>query len=206
MRAGWVPFGTKAEDLAGSVAKRGLRDVDDRLAKEIKRSVGIDVRAAFAVGGKIQHTMEASTKANVALIRSMPEQYFEKLETLISSGWADGMRWESMAKEIDNLSDETETRAKVIARDQTAKINSELNRTRQQSVGIEKYEWSTSQDERVRDSHAELDGKTFRWDDPPTVDGEQVNPGMAILCRCVAIPVVNLDQIEESAEALEEAA
>jgi SPP1 gp7 family putative phage head morphogenesis protein len=204
---GFTGFEHQSERLARAAAIRNMKEVDERLIREIKRSVSVDVRAAFDVGGPIAHKMDAAVKWNASLIQSIPEQYFGKLGDLVSSGWADGKRWESLVADIQNLGDVTEERAKVIARDQTAKMNSAFNQTRQQSVGIEKYEWSTSQDERVRETHAELDGKTFRWDEPGplagTIDGAPCHAGEDILCRCTALPVFDLDEMEAEVAALE---
>jgi len=47
------------------------------------------------------------------------------------------------------------------------------------------YIWRTAGDGKVRSSHAERDGKTFSWDNPP--DGG--HPGVARNCRCEAEPV-----------------
>ena len=61
---------------------------------------------------------------------------------------------------------------------------------------MEEYVWSTSQDSRVRDSHRRLNRKKFRWDDPPVVDpktGRRCHPGEDYGCRCVALPVFNLN-------------
>lgn len=45
---------------------------------------------------------------------------------------------------------------------------------------------------RTRPDHRKLNGKTFRWDDPPVVNGrtgERGHPGMDKHCRCWAEPV-----------------
>ncbi|MFQ5443539.1 MAG: phage minor head protein [Nitrospinales bacterium] len=47
------------------------------------------------------------------------------------------------------------------------------------------YIWRTRRDSNVRSSHAEREGKIFRWDDPP--DGG--HPGEDYGCRCWAAPV-----------------
>jgi len=118
----------------------------------------------------------------------------------VTGGWVEGMRWESLVEQIQHDGDVTENRAKLIARDQTAKINSAFNQERQQQVGIEKYEWQTSGDERVRESHAEVDGKIFEWGEAGpvagSVNGEPCHPGEDIQCRCVAVPVVNMEALE----------
>ena len=66
-------------------------------------------------------------------------------------------------------------------------------------MGIKQYIWSTSGDERVRDSHAENDGKIFSYDDPPPTG----HPGDEINCRCVAIPYFG-DKVEQKAEEVEQ--
>jgi SPP1 gp7 family putative phage head morphogenesis protein len=67
-----------------------------------------------------------------------------------------------------------------------AKLNGRITQHRQESLGVERYEWSSSGDERVRKAHRKLDGQVRRWDDPHPTEG---HPGSAIACRCVAIAV-----------------
>lgn len=84
------------------------------------------------------------------------------------------------------------TRSKLerAATDDVLTLNAQIASARQQAAGIEEFVWTTADDERVRDSHKALDGHTFRWDDPPVVDGEEAVPGEAPNCRCVAFPVL----------------
>ena len=45
---------------------------------------------------------------------------------------------------------------------------------------------------RTRSGHLALNGKTFRWDDPPVINartGERGHPGHDRNCRCYAEPV-----------------
>lgn len=188
-------IGDVAQRLANLAARKNLGEVDDRLAAEIKRSVGVDLRATIKADERIGPAVHQAIEANVELIKSIPAQYFDHLHKEIDRAWQDGIRWESLAERIAHVGDVTESRIKLIARDQTAKLNSDFNRIRQQSVGIARYIWSTSRDERVRRSHAFLNGKTFRWDQPPEVDGEPAHPGKPINCRCVPLPVFDLDEI-----------
>ena len=94
-----------------------------------------------------------------------------------------------MIKQIQKIGRNTTKRAKLIARDQSSKLNSALNQQRQQNFGVEEYVWRTSGDERVRDNHRSKNGKTFRWDDPPKDTG---HPGQDVQCRCVAQPIINM--------------
>ena len=190
--------GAVAADIAFEAVTRSLDSVDDRLAISIESSIGVNVRKLLTAHGDIGQTMKDAVDANVELITSIPEQYFDRLAETISESWTEGDRHEDLAVDVAHIGDVTESRAELIARDQTSKMNAAFNKVRQTSVGIEKYTWQTAEDERVRESHAELDGQTFPWDEPPTVDGEAVNPGEAINCRCVAAPVLDLDDEAEA--------
>lgn len=195
---------TWAKRMAGIAAEANRDSVDARLAGAIKDAIGVDVSKVLQSSGPLLKSMREATTANVALIKSIPEQYFDRVNETVTNGWTSGMRWESLVDQIQQDGDVTENRAKLIARDQTAKMNSAFNQERQQQVGIEKYEWSTSQDERVRESHAEMDGKIIRWDDPPIVDGEPVHAGFAVNCRCVSLPIVDVEALELAATAGEQ--
>jgi SPP1 gp7 family putative phage head morphogenesis protein len=100
------------------------------------------------------------------------------------------MRYEGLADEIKAIGDVTDSRAKLIARDQTSKMNGAMTMLRQTSLGISRYIWQTAGDERVREEHADLDGQAFAWDAPPS----EGNPGEPVNCRCVAIPVIDMDE------------
>jgi SPP1 gp7 family putative phage head morphogenesis protein len=105
------------------------------------------------------------------------------------------VRWESLVEAIKESGDVADSRAKLIARDQTSKINGAFTSVRQQSLGITKFVWQTAQDERVREEHADLDGEEYLWSEPP----KEGMPGEAVNCRCIALPVFELDDEEEAA-------
>lgn len=91
------------------------------------------------------------------------------------------------------MGDVTQSRAELIARDQVLKLNAEVTQKRHEAAGIVEFVWSTSRDERVRPDHKVLEGKRYRYDDPPVVDrrrGTRGLPGIHFQCRCVAIPVI----------------
>lgn len=182
-----------AHRMAGMVVQRSADMVDERLSASIKASVSIDISPVLTRAGPILDAMTAATKDNIDLIKSIPEQYFEKLGDAVGKNMERGMRFEDLAKEIERIGDVTESRAKLIARDQTSKMNGAFNEARQTSLGIDRYRWQTAGDERVREEHAENDGKVFRWSDPPATG----HPGHDVNCRCVAIPVFDLDEMEK---------
>lgn len=183
-----------AKRLAALAAQRSVDTVDERLKASIKSSVGIDITPLLSQSGPVMDALNAATQANIELITSIPDQYFEKLDDAVTKNMERGMRYEDLAKEVERIGDVTESRAKLIARDQTSKMNGSFNQARQTSLGIDKYVWQTSGDERVRPDHADNDGKLFNWNDAPAETG---HPGHDVNCRCVAIPYFDLDKEEE---------
>jgi SPP1 gp7 family putative phage head morphogenesis protein len=182
-----------AIDLATKVVKRNQETVDTRLSASIEASTGVDIRQTLMLNGPVLNEMHRVQQENVELITSLPEDYFDRLEDTISESWLAGERWEELGARLGEIGEITQNRAAFIARDQTSKSNCHFNRVRQTSLGVNRGEWQTAGDGDVRESHAEMDGEIFEWDDPPLVGDENLLPGEDYNCRCTAAPVIDLD-------------
>jgi SPP1 gp7 family putative phage head morphogenesis protein len=183
-----------AESISTNAATHVLETVDERLKNEIRRSVGINIGSTMLDNSQINPALANAVKENINLITSIPEQYMDRVEKSIVEAVVKGKRHEELAEIFYELGQSTFRRAQLIARDQITKMFSDFNRIRQTSVGIEEYVWSTAKDERVRETHAENEGKTFRWDNP---DEETGHPGTEINCRCIALPLIDLEEKAE---------
>lgn len=196
-----------AKRLAHGAALRNLHETDRRISQSIHASVGVDVSGMLTGTSKIAAKMQEFERWNVSLIRSIPEEFLGKVGAAVGEAWESGRRWEDIAGIISDIGDVTDSRARLIARDQTAKMNSSFARLRMTDLGITRYIWQTSDDERVRESHAEVDGQEFSFDEPGpvagSIDGAPCHPGDDCQCRCVALPSVNVDvQEAEQAESI----
>ncbi|HCV3155069.1 phage head morphogenesis protein [Acinetobacter baumannii] len=169
--------------LATKVVTDTQKEVDKQIAEHTKTIIGVDLTPFFRAAD-IQDEVDLNITANVSLIKSIPQQYADKLEVLITNALQTGQTNEELAKAIKQLGLSTDYRARLIASDQMGKINGQINQARQLSMGVETYTWQTAKDERVRPDHQHKQGKTFRWDSPP--DGG--HPGQPIRCRCTALP------------------
>jgi len=192
-----------------NIATAGAKPVSEKMVKSISsknqkafntlvnKAVGVDLSSIIADEG-LEDFLEAQVNKNVALIKSIPDEYFKSIETIVMNGTANGLRWEQMAREIGGVKDissvngKLQNRIKLIARNETSNINASINKRRQENLNIKEFKWVTAEDERVRDSHAKLNGKVFSWDDLPIVDGVSTSPGQPINCRCVAVPIIRL--------------
>ena len=183
-------FDKQATKLATEAVKVGqgigYRWVDE----DARKTFGINVGDLRKGSTTLTRNMKQAIEDNVSLIKTIPEKHFDRIESIVKDAFDQGKRAEDIADDIAETGDVTDRRAAFIARDQMAKVTSAANEDRLLTLGVEKYVWSTSQDERVRKEHADLDGQVFRFDDPPAsgTDGEFLSPGFPINCRCVAIP------------------
>ena len=199
------------EALEQSVAAFGLRRKVERMAhmtrklsiKEWKRAVhavlGIDIFEDYYMGEFYREAITRWVETNVSLISTIPKNTLDKMENIVLDGFRNGRPTSSIMKEIQKTYSVSKARARLIARDQIAKLNGELSRQQQLDAGVKEYIWSDSRDGRVRDSHRSLNGKRFSWNEPPIVDikrGRRCHPGQDFQCRCVPLPVFDIDTLD----------
>jgi len=159
----------------------------EALARQIKSVSTVDI---FAGKDKwLKPVMKSFVSENVSLIQNVGAQALKRASTTISMGVQRGWTLKQITKELQKTAKFSQNKAKLIARDQVASLNGQITKIRHKEVGINKYIWSTSLDERVRDSHLDKEGEVFSWNSPPPDTG---HPGEDINCRCVAIPAIEI--------------
>lgn len=137
-----------------------------------------------ALGADITFALTQARRWNVDLIRDVTQQQRDFAREEIAKIDAD-MPLEKRLVERLGVS---KSRAKLIARDQVSKLNATLSEERHKAAGSERYEWSTSGDERVRSRHVEIDGNIYRYGEPTDAE-DGLGPGQPIGCRCVGIAI-----------------
>ena len=167
------------EKIAQGFVNRGNIQNQQEVSKNLKNQTGIDLSAYLGNSPNIAEKLNAMTTANVQLIKSIRSQYLDKVQNAVTQAMVNGTLNKDLAQQIKDIGKTTEKRAIFIARDQSSKLNAALTQARHEDVGITKYTWSTSGDERVRDSHAEKDGQIFEYANPPADTG---HPGHDFNC------------------------
>lgn len=179
-------FGTAAQDAEDAARSMSLFSRGE-IRRQLENIVSVDI---FADDPEILDALEQFVEDNVAQIRTTSAANFDTIERIVSNGFRAGQRAETVGKQIVNALGVSESRAAFWARDQLSSLAGQMTQRRQVALGIQEYVWRTSRDERVRESHRQLEGTTQRWDDPPTVGVRQVHPGEDYNCRCTAEPKV----------------
>lgn len=160
----------------------------------------------------VKSVLDTWAREQVSLITKASQDMRDAVARRVRDGVKKGQTGREIEKTVmQEMPGISFRRARVIARDQASKLNASLTQGRMADAGLSTYIWDTAQDERVRGnpggryskaipSHWEMQGKICRWDDPTVClddNGEWVkrpptapyfHPGMAIMCRCVALP------------------
>lgn len=176
------------------IAQLNLRLTIKEWNRAVKSTLGIDIREDYYMGAFYSAQLEKWIQENVGLIKTIPEETLDRMQKIVYDGFTQGRPTARMVKEIQQAYGVGRRRAELIARDQTAKLNGQIQQAQQRDAGITEYIWYTCMDGRVRHRHRELHGKKFRWDDPPVVDKKsdrKCHPGQDFQCRCIARPVFN---------------
>ncbi len=151
---------------------------------------------------------------NYALIKNNSSNYVANINDIVEKGVVNGWSVSQVKEQIKKANKSiTESKAKLIARDQIGKLNGQVTQAQQEELGLEMYVFSTSGDERVRGnpggiypkanpSHYLMDGLYCRWDDSSVCSKDKgktwesrpskavkLHPGQDIQCRCTALSV-----------------
>lgn len=170
--------------ILGLEAKRHT----ETFMRQAKSALGIDLTAVVRQEDLEDYLATAATR-NAGLIRGLTEATIQRVQTTVTNAVLNGQTAAELRKQLTADFQFLDKRAKVIARDQIAKTNSDLNRIRHTQAGILEYFWRTSHDERVRPLHQHLDGNRYKYSERTGAE-EGRPPGQPILCRCIAQAIV----------------
>ena len=171
--------------IASEAARSTASFQGSQLNRRFKRVIGIDVDSMYP---DARRDIEAFTADNVGLIESVSRQYFDDVQQVALRNLRAGRRFLEWSGELEKRFEISQSRAALIARDQTNKFNGELNRVRQTALGVKTYIWRSVGDPRVRETHQDFDGNTYAWSGQPKPP--EGHPGQPINCRCSAEPDV----------------
>ena len=152
-----------------------------------------------ATGARVQQLI----RENAKLISSVPLESAQVLVDEVTKAQQNGARPGTVSKMMKKRFPELlKSRTNLISRTETAKASSALTQARCERLAISWYQWETSQDQRTRASHKNMNGVIVPWSSAPSPEeliGEKsqgsYNAGQIFNCRCLIIPILTLDDI-----------
>ena len=188
-----------------TLGKQALATTLQEWKRTVRRTLGINILEDYYKGEFYRHNLRLWTEQNTAKIKAVPNNTMNLMRGIILNGYLEGKTNTTIGEEIRNTYKVERRRARFIARDQIAKLNSDITEAQQRDAGVQSFVWSSSADERVRDCHNDFDGHRYDWDDLPddyyytkagrVYTGHNYAPGKAPNCRCVALPVFDIEKV-----------
>lgn len=171
-----------------------------RSNKRAYRNASKAIGTALDVGVARQQTGEVAAALmteQVNLIKSIPLEAGLRAQKIAREAILHGNRAQPDADTINQLKQQlgfstkaAVSRAKLIAVTETARANASFTQSRATAVGAEAYIWRATMDGATRESHAKMNGKVIKYDEPPTLsDGTKGHAGTFPNCRCYQEPV-----------------
>lgn len=188
-----IAFGTYGVRIATHFTEKVTKKNKERLKKNFEKSFGIPISTLVREEG-IKKDMLNSIDENTQLIKTIPQEHINWLKKNLGYGITHGKPAVDLRNKMREALDISERRVRVIARDQTSKLNGALTETRSRNAGSKRYRWIGREDDLERNSHRHLNNKIFYWDKPPIVNkqGDRRHPGGDYLCRCYAEIILDL--------------
>lgn len=187
LRAHWEKhFDSLASKLAAQAVQSMYGDNVFAWSSKLKRA-GFDIKLQLTPAQKL--ILKAKVPENVALIRSIQQDYHKDVEGIVSRNFLKGRDLAAMADQIKERGDVSTRRAALIARDQANKATAQMNAARQQELGLNWATWlHSSAGKEPRHTHVKAGREQWVFNTQTGVDfGDsfgQVLPGEAINCRC----------------------
>jgi uncharacterized protein with gpF-like domain len=198
----WTNYFDKfSKTLAEQMTESWYKDNATPWQGKLKRA-GFDVPMQLTPSQKL--ILKTKVPENVALIKSIQEQYHGDIEGIVSRNFLKGRDLYAMAEEIKQRGKVTQNRAAFIARDQANKATSQMNDARQRELGIKYCTWQHSTaGKEPREKHVRAGREQWVFKVGNGIDfGDQfktVLPGEAINCKCTSrsiIPALGRGDIE----------
>lgn len=173
---------TLSDQIANDMVGKAKTNYDKRLHNMLrKRGFTVNFRNSADVNEK---TLIAIGE-NTALIKSIGNEYLDKVRSAVWRSVKGGYDVESLIKQLRQIDGVTDRRAKNIAKDQVAKANQAFEDARAAELGIKEAIWLHSSASKVpRPDHVKANGTRYEIAKGCYISGEYIHPAQLINCHC----------------------
>lgn len=200
------------ETMSGRIAERMITGLAVQNARNWREAAtrstrGRDIYQALRTEdrGTVGDVKRRLVAEHALLIRSLPAEVAIQASTFIAAQQMAGVRAATIAKDLRERLPGTKTfRINMLARTGVMSSATSLTRARSEYLGLPCYAWDTSEDARVRRSHAKMDKVIVFWSEPPAPEalvGEKstlghYHAGQCPNCRCDPNPITTLSEVK----------
>ena len=168
-----------------------LDDVGNKIQKNVQRVNIID----FEFTQQQKEEIARNYTSNIHLyIKDWVAKKIPEMRQKVQQAVLEGYREIDVQKMLENEYGIAERKAKFLAQNETSIMLAQIKKVHYSAMGFDSFMWHTILDARERPLHRMLNGKIFRFDDPPVIDertGQKGLPGETYNCRCDLTPIMS---------------
>ena len=192
--------------ISTPISEQMIKETEKNSATTLKSSLS-DIAGALTIPtdfmtATTREIIKGASYEAAHLIKRVPAKYLDNIANGVYRAIVEGRGLADIVPLLEKQKVSVSGWVKNVSMDMVRKTYTGLNRERMQSIGIEEYRWSHSGgSNHPRPYHRDvLNGKVFRWDDPPfieppgTKNRKKGHVGSLPYCRCNAIPQINFAQ------------
>lgn len=175
-------------------AKEAGATIDD-LQAQIHKTTEKDVEIPLAFAGYVGAKLKEEYSDNLNLhIKEWYDDEIVRLRKQVQQNVTKGFRASEMVKSIQAEYGVSQRKAEFLSRNETMLLTSNYKQAVYEEAGLKRYQWSTSGDRSVRDTHKAMSGMICRFDDPTVywngrewvkrrnIGGVELHPGRDYQC------------------------
>lgn len=168
-----------------------LDDVGNKIQKNVQRVNIID----FNFTQEQKEEIARNYTSNMQLyIKDFVQKRLPEMRRKVAQAVLEGYREIDVQKMLETEYGIAERKAKFLAQNETSIMLAQIKKVHYSAMGFDSFMWHTILDARERPEHRELNGKIFRFDNPPVIDkrtGQKGLPGETYNCRCDLTPIMS---------------
>ena len=168
-----------------------LDDVGNKIQQNVKRINTIE----FEFTKEQKEEIAQNYTNNMQLyIKDWAAKKIPEMRRKVQKAVLEGYREIDVQKMLETEYGIAERKAKFLAQNETSIMLAQIKKVHYSAMGFDSFMWHTILDARERPLHRMLNGKIFRFDDPPVIDertGQKGLPGETYNCRCDLTPIMS---------------
>lgn len=168
-----------------------LDDVGNKIQKNVQRVNILD----FDFTQEQKEEIARNYTSNMQFyIKDWAAKKIPEMRRKVAQAVVNGYREIDVQKMLETEYGIAERKAKFLAQNETSIMLAQIKKVHYSAMGFDSFMWHTILDARERPLHRMLNGKIFRFDNPPVIDertGQKGLPGETYNCRCDLTPIMS---------------
>ena len=179
------------------IAEEMILNLEKRVNENLKANK-IEVIAPKMTDFRAREFAKNYTENLEFYIKKWQPEEITKMRDVVGQMAIDGESRLTIEQYIQNQFKVSQRKAKFLARNESSIAVTEYLSAKYQEEGFTEFKWITNMDGRERKLHRELNGKIFRFDNPPIIYVDEKRgivqrglPAETYNCRCTFVPILD---------------